>query len=146
ILNAAPAWTKALSKRIRKSLPDLREDAEASVGALFDAGAAPPRLMPEEAYRAFLRKHRPQLERRFAELQVNPKGSPEAVRELATGLEQDFEVTMLAEAAALLDKFRRANAAWRALSAGNDLSDEAALQRRVWMLARRVYLQEADPA
>src|SRR5262249_34869161 len=93
----------------------------------------------------FVNKHKDKLQESFDELGKKPAASDAVLKELVAMLENEFEVSMRDESAELLRTVKEGNIGWRALKHGQDLGEEGKLDRRVWQLGRRLYLQETAP-
>jgi hypothetical protein len=102
-------------------------------------------LMSEDQFRKFINERRPLMEKTFQELASNQKLSESSMDEIFKAMELEMGGSMQDEAINLLGTIKNTNAYWKDLSAGNDLTDEAKLERRVLQLARLLVNEATDP-
>jgi len=145
IIRSAPTWAEGLSQHALESLPTARTKLQEYILDQYDNTAQETIKVTDQQFRDFLRKNRPMLEKKFKELETNPKLADNSLAELEERMEVELQADMRAQAGELLDTLQSLNAKIKKLSSGQDLGPDELIERRLLMLARRMQLEQADP-
>jgi hypothetical protein len=103
-------------------------------------------LISEDNFRKFAKKHKELLSKQMKEFAASPKAAEKSTDELLAALEEELDLDMKTDAKRLLKTLKEANENWSHLrTTKNPVSEEGRLERRAWMLARALFLQEVEP-
>jgi hypothetical protein len=140
VVKDAPSWAEGLSKQALDSVPKARKRFEEYVLEQMNTSIEHARMVGTAEFQKFVATHRPKFEQHIKELANDPKAADRTLEELITDLEKDQEVNLKIDMGELLKTLKECNEHWRYLLAGKDLDEEARLERRTWMLARRLQM------
>jgi hypothetical protein len=147
ITKAAPAWAENLSKQAVSSLPTAREKLRDYTLERMEASVTEANLLTEEEFRAFLRKNRAELDRKFEELSKDAKLADASLAELETLVETQLKTNMTAQSRELLTAINSLVAKLKKLATGAELASTEKDERHLLMVARRIQEQYVgDPA
>lgn len=146
VIKSAPSWAENLSKQALDSLPSARGKLEEYALEQYQAGFHELSALTQGEFRTYLRKNRPLLETKFKELASQPKLADSSLAEIEKSLEEQLQSDMKAEAGQLLQTLKASNAHLAKLRTNKDLDAEEKVERKVVMLARRMQLEQTDPA
>lgn len=141
---SAPAWAAMVSERAQDAIPELRAKIEELALERADQVAEGAIDLTEEQLRAYVGKHRPELEEALRDLAKSPEGAEERLEQLRKRFEDEFDADFQAQSGEALDGLKRMNEKLALLRAGRDLSSEQELERRILMLARRLQLDHLN--
>jgi hypothetical protein len=146
IIKSAPAWAEGLSKQAQGSMPQARQMLTDRFIEAADQMTQEAVIMSEDKYRTYLRENRPLLEKKFNELAKDPKLAEESLMELQVPLEAQLGIEMKLDGAALSKDIGSVARNLNYLASGKDLTPEQKVERRVWMIARRLQIDAQDAA
>jgi hypothetical protein len=145
IIASAPSWAVGLSKQLVDSIPDARKKLEKLAIKQLDSSLQEASLATESEFRKVIKKNRPVLDEKFKELIKSPKLADQSMAQLVAVLEEDLETDLRDDAAQLFKTLKTFNENWRSLMPPVDLTEEGRLERRMWTLARRLFLEQTEP-
>lgn len=146
IRKSAPQWASRVSQRARNSIPELRAKLETFVMTRVETRGQQAAALTEARFREFIAQNRDSLKQAYADLAQNRAGAKIEVETLRLALDKSIGADMQARAFELLQTLHDLNRQLRDLKEGKNLDPEQQVQRRVLMVARRLQLNEADPA
>ena len=140
VTEAAPGWAEGLSKQAIDSVPAARKRFETFVLDQLDTSVKHARLVGTNEFRSFVAKHRSAFDEHIEQLANDAKAAEKSLELLIAELETEQDVNLKVDMGELLKTLKGVNEHWRYLLIGRDLDEEARLERRVWMLARRLQM------
>jgi len=140
IIKSAPTWAEGLSKQAQEALPQARQRATEQFLKEADRMTQEASVLSEEHFRTFLRENRPLLDKKFQELSKSPDLAEESLQELQKSLETQLGGEMNADAKALSKDIASAAVNLQRLGSDEKLTPEQKVERRVWMIARRLQM------
>lgn len=143
IVKSAPAWAEGLSKQAQDNMPLARERITDNLVDQAERMAQEAEILSEQRYRAYLRENKPMLERKMQELSKSPKLAEQSLKELEIPLEAQMAGDLKVDAVGLSRDISAMAANLKRLSVGKDLTPEQKVERRVFMLARRLQTDTA---
>ncbi len=152
IIKSAPQWADGLSKQAQSSLPDVRARLTDRFCDEAEKATAEAEILSEEHYRKFLRDNKPALERAIDDLSKSPELAEDALQRITLPLETQLAGDMKIDARELCKDIASVRKNLQHLSDGKGLTPEQKVERRVWMLARRLQVEgmnetpESSPA
>ncbi len=141
IIKSAPDFAQGLSKQAQNSVPQARQMLTDRFVEAADQMTQESLIMSEDKYRGYLRDNRPMLEQKFKELAEDPKLAEQSLHDLQVPLEAKLGTEMKVDAAVLSKDIASVTRNLNHLAAGKNLSPEQKVERRVWMIARRLQIE-----
>ncbi|MGE5192702.1 MAG: hypothetical protein ACM3U2_09380, partial [Deltaproteobacteria bacterium] len=141
IIKSAPEWAEGLSKQAQNAIPQARQKLTDHFVEAADQATQESLIMSEDKYRGFLRDNRPMLEKKFKELGKDPNLAEQSLLELQVPLEAKLGTAMKVDAAALSKDIASVTRNLNNLAANKNLTPEQQVERRVWMIARRLQME-----
>jgi hypothetical protein len=142
IIQSAPQWAGTLSKEALGQIPAGRKHLEKLVLENLDEGLAATRSETNQQFHNYITKNKEHLTKQLEELAKSPDLTESTFADLQSDLEKDLGVNFQADAAALLKELTMRNQNFKNLREGKNLNDEQQVERRFWMLARRIVSTE----
>lgn len=142
--DSAPEWAAMLSERAQVAIPELRVKIEELALDRADQVAEEAIELTEEQLRAYIGKHRPELEQTLRDLAKSPDEAQQRLDQLRQRFEDEFDADFQTQSGQALDGLKRMNEKLALLRAGQDLTPEQQLERRILMLARRLQLDHLN--
>src|SRR5262249_15386952 len=139
IIKSAPQWAAGLSKQAQDGLPDARKRLTDRFVEEAEKASNEANILTEEHYRKFLRSNKPMLEEALNELAKSPELAEETLRKIELPLENELSGDMKIDAKEVCRDIVSVRTNLQRLSEGKGLTPEQKVERRVWMLARRLH-------
>lgn len=144
LVKAAPEMADRLSRQAVRSIPEAREELVAFLGRQLAVGLDEATAFSALEFEDILRDNRDLVEAAAEELKQFPDRAETFIVSLEKRLERRWEVDVQKEARFILKAFRGFNAKLERLSAGDRLTAEDLLARRIVRILRA--LQEEQTA
>jgi len=144
IVQSAPQWASTLSKEALGSLPVARKRLEKVATDYADEALQETRSITDQRFRDFYKTHHDDLQKKFDELAKSPNLAENSIADIQADLEKDLQVDLKADATVLLKEITQRNQNFKHLREGKDLSPEAQIERRAWMLVKALGKEGLD--
>jgi hypothetical protein len=141
IIKSAPQWAEGLSKQAQDGLPEARRRLTDRFLVEAEKAAGEANVLTEEHYRKFLRANKPALEETIKDLAKSPDLAEESLQRIELPLENELVGDMKLDAHEVCRDIVSVRANLQRLSGGKGLTPEQKVERRVWMLARRLHAE-----
>jgi hypothetical protein len=138
IIKSAPQWAAGLSKQAQDGLPDARKRLTDRFVAEAEKASNEASVLSEEHYRKFLRNNKSTLEEALKDLAKNPELAEATLQKIEIPLESELGGDMKLDAKELCRDIGSVRNNLQRLIEGKGLTPEQKVERRVWMLARRL--------
>jgi hypothetical protein len=146
IAQSAPKWAEGLSRKAQDSMPDVRKKAVQYLTDEADKKIQEASLMTEKTFREFLTKNRAQLEQKYKEIAASPQLAEKSLSELQLCLDDQMSTELRLLAADAIRSISSANRNLIRLQDGKSLTPEQQVERQVWMLVRRLQMENLAEA
>ena len=103
-------------------------------------------VLSEKTFRDFLVKNRPTLEQKYKELATSPKLAEQSLHDLEVTLDGELSGEMRQHIAEVARNLASAERNLRRLQLARDLTPEQDVERQVWMLVRRLQMEQLNEA
>ena len=144
IVQSAPEWANTLSKEALGALPVARKRLEKVATTYADDALQETRAITDKRFREFYKNHHADLQKKFDELAKSPNLAENSIADIQADLEKDLQVDLKADATVLLKEITLRNKNFKDLRDGKNLSPEAQVERRAWMLVKALGKEGLD--
>lgn len=141
IIKSAPQWAEGLSKQAQDGLPELRTRLSDRFVQEAEKTTHEAEILSEEHFRKFLRDNKTNLEQSLKDLASNPDLGEDSFLQIELPLDKEFGGQMTLDAREVCKDVASVRRNLERLSANQGLTPEQKVERRVWMLARRLQLE-----
>ncbi len=144
IVQSAPEWANTLSQEALGSLPVARKRLEKVATDYAEDALQETRAITDKRFREFYKTHHDDLQKKFDELAKSPNLAETSIADIQADLEKDLQVDLKADATVLLKEITQRNQNFKQLRDGKNLTQEAQIERRAWMLVRALRRENLD--
>lgn len=145
LIKAAPGLAKSLSEGAKDSLPKARVMLEDYIIDQTEETVKEGSTATDEHFRKFLKEKKDLLGAKFKELATSPTLAEKSLEEIEVALVVELEGDIKSQMKEILQNIKGFQERLRKCASTKNLSEEEKLERRVWMLARRLQLEEVNP-
>src|SRR5260370_14540336 len=143
-VQTAPEWANPLRQEALGSLPVARKRLE-KVATDYDEDALQEtRAITDKRFREFCTTQHADVQKKFDELAKSPNVAETSIADIQADLEKALQVDLKADATVLLKEITQRNQNFKQLRDGKNLTQEAQIERRAWMLVRALRRQNLD--
>jgi hypothetical protein len=144
IVQSAPEWANTLSKEALGALPVARKRLEKVATDYAEDALQETRAITDKRFREFYKAHHDDLQKKFDELAKSPDLAETSIADIQKSLEDDLRVDLRADATVLLKEITQRNQNFKQLRDGKNLTPEAQIERRAWMLVKALGKEGLD--
>jgi len=144
IVQSAPEWANTLSKEALGALPVARKRLEKVATEYADEALKETRSITDKRFQEFYKTHHDDLQKKFDELAKSPNLAENSIADIQADLEKDLQVDLKADATVLLKEITQRNQNLKNLRDGKNLSAEAQIERKGWMLFKALGKEGLD--
>jgi len=141
IIKSAPQWAEGLSKQAQDGLPEMRAKLSDRFIQEAEKATREAEILSEEHFRKYLRDNKPRLEQVLKDLANNPDLAEDSLLQIEVPLEKELGAQMNLDAREVCKDVASVRKNLERLTNEKGLSAEQRVERRVWMLARRLQLE-----
>jgi len=144
IVQSAPEWANTLSQEALGSLPVARKRLEKVATDYAEDALQETRAITDKRFREFYKTHHDDLQKKFDELAKSPNLAETSIADIQADLEKDLQVDLKADATVLLKEITSRNQNFKQLRDGKNLTPEAQIERKAWMLVKALGKEGLD--
>ncbi|HEV2950333.1 MAG TPA: hypothetical protein VGX70_23335 [Gemmataceae bacterium] len=144
IVQSAPEWANTLSKEALGALPVARKRLEKVATDYADEALQETHAITDKRFREFYKTHHDDLQKKFDELAKSPNLAETSIADIQADLEKDLQVDLKADATVLLKEITQRNQNFKQLRDGKNLTPEAQIERKAWMLVKALGKEGLD--
>jgi hypothetical protein len=137
IKDSADDWAADLSKQAQANAPDMRRQIEEFIVSKSTEAMDHVQVLSAKQFRAFVEENRGKLADGFRSLK-KPEDADRFLQDLKSAVEQQMATDMHSQSEEMLHTLIDLNSKLDALSKGEKIGHEQALEREILMIARRL--------